>query len=65
MVSRIVLAVAMFTFALAAFVVFVEFASHAITGADRDDRLFGSMIAIGAFGLTMLFLAGGLRAAGV
>lgn len=59
MVSSTVMACAMFVLALAAFVVFVEFAHHAIVGRDRDDRLLGSMVALVAFAATLFFAAWG------
>lgn len=65
MVSSIVMACAMFVLALAAFVVFVEFAHHAIVGRDRDDRLFGSLIALAAFAATLFFAAWGLDFVGL
>ena len=65
MLSNTVMACAMFVLALAAFVVFVEFAHHAITGRDRDDRLFGGIIALAAFAATLFFAAWGFGFAGL
>lgn len=65
MISRYLFAVGLFVIALGAFCVFVEFARHAITGRDSDDRLFGGIIAVVAFGVATALAAWGLGTIGL
>lgn len=65
MVSRIVLAFALFILSSASFVVFVDFAHVAIRTRNSDDRLFASVISIAALGVTLALVAGGMWAAGL
>lgn len=65
MISNALWSAACFAVAAVGFVFFVEFARHTITGRDHDDRLFGSGIALIAFGVTLAFSAWGLAILGL